>query len=639
MEMGAMDNLDDLQKLIIRELEKAQVETLLAEYEIDLRRTDASEPPKMLSGIFFTEVPSIIAKPKTHDQARECVRICRKHGVPLVVRGAASSAFGAVLPPDRGVVVDLGDMTGVISIDGERLVTRALSGTRWADLSIELKKAGLALKTSPSSFFSTIGGWLSTGGLGINSFSSGDLSSHVEEVRVVFPDGTDATVPRSDPRFRLFVGTEGQLGVITEMTIHIRRQPKFHKSVLLQTSTDSRAVRLIEQLLGLKAHISHIMYFDEGRSKELNHLTPIPGKPLHDSPAVLVHLEADEVEGLKFDVPEQVSWSEAPKFMANLLWGDRYFPMRGRKLGPGMLGSELMMPLEKLPKFLPRIRKLGKIFGVEIASEAHIISGKEVLLLSFFTTDQRRPLVYAIHSILSMLITRLGIEYSGRPYAIGVWNQPFSSFVVPEEKIADLRRKKQELDPDDLFNPSRFLSRKTKFSMPIQILLKKRITLFALGAFLALAEFVGSLTRTRRTEEHDDLSPLQLSTFACARCGACVSVCPAYMISGREIVTGRGKLLAARKAMAGKTLSAEEAWEIFLCMKCQACEEVCQTRLPLLSAYEELEELLERSVGRPKELIDQFVEEVEASAEYERLLYEGVISPDAGVKEGESDAV
>lgn len=91
--------------------------------------------------------------------------------------------------------------------------------------------------------------------------------------------------------------------------------------------------------------------------------------------------------------------------------------------------------------------------------------------------------------------------------------------------------------------------------------------------------------------------------------------------------------------MNGEMPSEAEAREIFLCMKCRACEEVCQTRLPLLSAYEELEEILEAEFGRPKELIEGFVAEVEASPEYERLMYDGVISPDAGIKEGESDAV
>lgn len=640
LEAADISDLDDDVIAVYQELDGAGVEMLLLDSEIEVRRTDASEPPKPVSDILFTEVPSLIVKPKEHDQVRHCVRACREKEVPLVVRGAASSAFGAVLPPDDGVVLDLGELVSIKSIDAERMTAKVLAGTRWADLSIELRKRDLALKTSPSSLFSTVGGWISTGGYGVNSYSAGGVSSHVRRIRVVLPDGTERTLSYKDPDFELFAGTEGQLGVITEVSLAIRKMPRYSRAMLLQTSDESRAFRLLDAVLKSGSKISHIMFYDEHRSREINKMTPIPGNPLHDAPAILIQLEGERPEEIEIILPSDIGWTEAPMFMANLLWGDRYFPMRGRKLGPGMLGSEQVVPLSRMPRFLARTRKLGRLFGLEIASEAHILSDKEALVLSFFLTDQRKPFMYTIHSIISMLLTRLGIEYGGRPYAIGIWNQPFSSFVIPEEKMDRLRARKEELDPEDLFNPSRYLSSSSKFIAPIRFLLRERITLFALGSLLAATEFFSRISRRIMiSTRKEGPSPLELSSLACARCGACVSVCPAYLVTGRELVTGRGKLLFARSVLKGKATDKREADEIFLCMKCHACEEVCQTHLPLLLAYEELEEELESEHGRPKELIGQFVAEVEASKEYERLLYEGIISPDQGIKGGDTDAV
>lgn len=640
LESDAVDELDDDLLAVYRALRKAGLEILLSESERVVRSIDASEPPKFVSAILLSDVPSIIAKPKDPDQVRRCVQLCRRHGVPLVVRGAASSAFGAVLPPDGGLVLDIGELAGILSIDRERLLVNVLSGTRWADLSLELKKSGLALKSSPSSLFSTIGGWFSTGGIGINSFSFGEISRLVRRINVVFPNGKAASLSPKDPRFKLFMGTEGQLGVVTELILSVRLAPKYTRALLLQTSTDAHAFRLIASVLRSGMPLAHMLYFDENRCKEINRLTPIPGKPLHEAPAVLLQIEGDSLEALEPRLPADVSWSMAPEFMANLLWNERYFPMRGRRHGPGMLGAELIVPLSSMPRYLARVRKLGRMFGVNVTSDAHILSDGEALVLSFFNTDQRRQIMYSIHAALSMLITRVGIEFKGRPYAIGIWNQPFSSFVISRERMDELRRRKQELDPDDLFNPGKFLSTSSKLSTTFGIFLKERIPLFALGSFLAAAEFIGRLSRSILSAgRREEPSPLDLSLLACARCGACVSVCPAYIVTGRELVTGRGKLLIARRIMNGEMPSEAEAREIFLCMKCHACEEVCQTRLPLLSAYEELEEILEAEFGRPKELIEGFVAEVEASPEYERLMYDGVISPDAGIKEGESDAV
>jgi len=176
---------------LLKELESARIEVLFSGSEKAIRSTDASEPPKILSLILFSDVPALIAKPKTHEEVKICIQACRNLGAPLVIRGSASSAFGAVLPPDGGLVVDVGDLSGIISIDPQSLQVVVRGGTRWADLALELKKQGLALKTSPSSFFSTVAGWFVTGGFGLNSLSFGHIAQHVKRIRAVLPDGSD----------------------------------------------------------------------------------------------------------------------------------------------------------------------------------------------------------------------------------------------------------------------------------------------------------------------------------------------------------------------------------------------------------------------------------------------------------------
>lgn len=622
------------------ELEQAGIEVLLTDTERGIRSTDASEPPVILKMILFNDVAGLAARPRTHEEVRLCVQTCRRLGIPLVIRGAASSAFGAVLPPDGGFVLDMGGVSGVLSIDDDKGMVVVRAGTRWADLSLEIRSHGLALKTSPSSFFSTVGGWFVTGGSGLNSLSFGHISNHVASIRVVLPDGTDRLLSQGDQLFHLMIGSEGQLGVITEMTISVRRVPKASKAILFQASEDKAAFDMISSLLTGGPQAMHIMFFDDHRMREIKRLVPSMQLPVRESPAVLAVLEGDDPEKLGATLPAQPGVTEIPAFMGNMLWGDRYFPMRGRIMGPGMLGAEVVVPLAKAPQFLAKVRQLGHLFGVEIASEAHILSDKEALVLSFFLTDQRRPLMYTMHAVLSMLITRTGTTFGGRPYAIGIWNQPFSSFLISRERMETLKSVNRELDPEDLFNPGKFLSKRAKLSGPIAIFLKERVTLSALGSLMGIASLAGSISRrVFSPKDRSGPSDLELSAYACARCGACVTVCPAHLVAGRESVTGRGKLLMARKLMAKGALDEDEAKEAFLCMKCHACEEVCQTRLPLLLAYEELEDILESKYGRPKELIEGFVAEVEARPEYERMLYEGTISPDAGLKEVDTDAV
>ena len=79
----------------------------------------------------------------------------------------------------------------------------------------------------------------------------------------------------------------------------------------------------------------------------------------------------------------------------------------------------------------------------------------------------------------------------------------------------------------------------------------------------------------------------------CAMCGACVGVCPAYMLTKDERVTARGKLLTARKMDTYGAVTKEHAHATFLCMRCKACEQVCQSKLHLIPVYEEMERRLE----------------------------------------------
>lgn len=635
-----IDKLEPDISEICKELEKANIEFLLSDSEKLIRSCDSSEPPKIISYLLFSDAPAIVAKPKTHEQVKNCVQICRQHSKPLVIRGAASSAFGGALTTEGGVVIDMAELTGILSIDCDRLEATARAGTRWADLSLELKKRGLALKTTPSSAFSTLAGWFSTGGYGINSYRYADISRIITKLRVVLPDGTDRYLVPTDDLFDLLRGSEGQLGAITEITLSVRTIPKYSRSMLLQVSSDALAFRLIEQLASKEIPISHIMFFDEGRTEELTELTPIPGKPLHESPAVLLHLESEDINELRIEIPGDIGALEIPPFMANLLWNDRYFPMRGRTRGPGMLGAEVVLPITAVPSYLSRVRSIGSMFGIRIASEAHIISKNEALVMSFYLTDQRRGLMYTMHAVLSLLLTRVATDYKGRPYAIGIWNQPFVRFVIPKEKMAKLKKVNKQLDPDDLFNPGKFLSKRAKLTGAFGVFLKERLSLFALSSLLAMASLAGRISRSLFAgQEEEKLSDLELSSLACARCGSCINVCPAFLVTGRETVTGRGKLLVYRKIREGMPVSKEEARELFLCMRCHACEEVCQTRLPLISAYEELEDFVEDRYGRPKELIEAFVAEVEANPVYEKLLYEGTISPDSTVREADTDAV
>jgi len=122
-------------------------------------------------------------------------------------------------------------------------------------------------------------------------------------------------------------------------------------------------------------------------------------------------------------------------------------------------------------------------------------------------------------------------------------------------------------------------------------------------------------------------------------CGACVSVCPAYLVVSDERVTARGKLLTVKAMSRGERISREHAHRIFLCMRCKACEQVCQSKLELMSVFDTLEKELEAEHGKDLQEIEKFIKYAESTPEYDKLVERGLVlgAPRHGMGGGEAD--
>ena len=124
------------------------------------------------------------------------------------------------------------------------------------------------------------------------------------------------------------------------------------------------------------------------------------------------------------------------------------------------------------------------------------------------------------------------------------------------------------------------------------------------------------LGKDRKVDQLD----FELSVHACAKCGNCLAVCPAYLVTQNEAVSAKGKLALAKKLLNNKKATQEEAANAFMCMHCKACEEICQTNLELMNLWAALEKRIEGSFGRPQEQITEFLKKVDESQDYWKMV-------------------
>jgi ferredoxin len=248
------------------------------------------------------------------------------------------------------------------------------------------------------------------------------------------------------------------------------------------------------------------------------------------------------------------------------------------------------------------------------------------MLLCYYITDQTRQLKYTMDSFRGLLISKALYDEGAKPYSFGVWNHSFIDHADPQE-MAELAHAKKELDPQNIMNRGKYPRLGGKLGGLPAALFSPGV----LGSALRAVNTFGSLSAMGikmvasgdiMVREDDDV--LLAAADECAMCGACVGVCPAYLITKDERVTARGKLLTVRQMAAGG-VSQEHAHITFLCMRCKACEQVCQSKLHLVPLYEEMERRLAEKHGRNDEQVKRFIELVEHSPQYDALVDRGLV--------------
>jgi FAD/FMN-containing dehydrogenase/ferredoxin len=600
---------------------------------------DQSEIPRFMKDIMFRSLPEIVAQPTTPEAVAAVLKFAASKGVTAIPRGSGSSPFGGSVPVRGGIVIDVSRMDRILEVDPSAKTVTVQAGARWADIDQQLEKSGLSLGTSPSSKFSTVGGWLATGGMGLNSFSRGHVSASVLSADIVTPDGRTRSLTSKDPEFDALFGSEGQLGVITSVKLSVREKARKGRPHLVFFDDVRSALGFAYSLARSDVRPAHILYESPSKFSYINML--LHKDYFRKGEAIIVSTEDDSSEERFQKFLKASKLEEEKEYLARYMWNERFFPMKMRKFGPGLLGSEVVVPLEKLTTAVSKATELCKRFGLDPLFEVHFLNDGRGMLLCYYMTDQGNTIRYTLDALKSMLITSALLDSGAKPYSIGIWNYPFSN-TEERSKVEALRKAKTSMDPEGVMNSGKYFALSGRFGGLVSTafrpglmrpLLKTMIVFSPVSS--AVMNYVYRFASKRlKPKARTDL--LRIAD-ECAMCGACVSVCPAYLVVGDERVTARGKLLTAKAMARGAKVSKEHAHRTFLCMRCKACEQVCQSKLDLISAFEILEGELEAMCGKDAAEIENFIRYTENTPEYDELIERGLVigAPKHGMGGGE----
>jgi len=418
-------------------------------------------------------MPDVVVLPRSTDEVAAVVRWARARKLPVTPRGAGTGLAGGATPEHGGVVLSVNRMDQVLRVDYERMFAWVQPGLVNLWLSQQLAPHGLYYAPDPASQqVSTVGGNVATNAGGPHCLKYGVTLNHVLGLVTVLHDGVVITVGGEScdaPDYDLasvIIGSEGTLGIATEICVRLCPKPEAVKTMLFDYTTVEAACRTVSAVIagGIVPAAMEIM---DQHTVELVEDWLHIGLP-RDAAAVLLI----EVDGPAVSLPAQVDKvaAQAREHGTRSIRvakdeAERAAIWRGRKSAFGAYGRTAsgfyimdgVVPRTRIAEALTEVYRLCRERGLEAGNVFHAGDGNlhpHVLFNADDPAAQARALD-ASHEILRMCI-RFGGTISGE-HGVGIEKRPMMRELFAPEDLATMARLRAAFDPDGLLNPGKIL--------------------------------------------------------------------------------------------------------------------------------------------------------------------------------------
>ncbi|TET25112.1 MAG: FAD-binding oxidoreductase [Candidatus Cloacimonadota bacterium] len=391
--------------------------------------------------------PDVVILPENTEEISAILSYAYENDIPVTTRGGGSWALGGALPMDGGIVIDMGKLNEIKTVNkGDGYVTVG-AGLTWKRLMDNLVSHGLMVGAHPSSSVSaTIGGFLATGGgAGTGVPQYGTVGDQVLSLTVVRADGN---VIRTDPWSSwLFVGSEGTLGIITEATLKVFTLQKLQHYLFYFDSIES-GTDVLQKLSEIRPY--QLSFLDRGFLYLLNQAGE---HCLVKELAVAVSISGSPEElKLKSEKIEKIcaAGQQQPDYVARDEYENRFrIGLVFKCLGPSLFVQEIRVPLRFIGKVVKDISTLlkGYTWGIEsLGSDTG-----SIVLSVMILGDEREEIEYLRTFSLSANFGALAAKYCGTVYGIGLHNA-VAMRGIHHEGLDRMREMRLTLDKRNILN-------------------------------------------------------------------------------------------------------------------------------------------------------------------------------------------
>jgi glycolate oxidase len=418
----------------------------------------------------YRRVPMIVVLPRTTEEVSKILKYCHENDVKVIPRGAGTSLSGGALPTEDAIVLCISRMNRVIEIDYANRFARVEAGITNLEITARVARKGFFYAPDPSSQLAcTIAGNLGMNSGGAHCLKYGVTTHNVLGVKMVLIDGTiveigGSTLERNGYDLLSFViGSEGQLGVITEATVKIVPSPEGARPMMIGFRSPEAAGSCVAAIIAAGIIPVAIEYMDRA-AIEVCEAFAGAGYPLDVEALLIVEVEGSESEigillgrvaeiAAKHD-PKTVVISSSPE-QSSRIWA-------GRKAAFGAIGriSDYLcmdgtIPLAQLPHALTRISQICAEHDLKVANIFHAGDGNLHPLILY---DANEPGQADRAELAGEAILKLCVELGGcltGEHGVGVEKRELMSSQFSPTDLAVQMRVKTVFDPTWRLNPAK----------------------------------------------------------------------------------------------------------------------------------------------------------------------------------------
>lgn len=415
-------------------------------------------------------LPDVVAFVKSTEEVRDVVDICRRHRVPMIPFGVGTSLEGHILAVEGGVSIDLSRMNQVLAVHEADLDAVVQAGVTRKQLNEYIKHTGLFFPVDPGAD-ATLGGMAATRASGTNAVRYGTMRENVLSLKVVLADGriiqTSRRAKKSAAGYdltRLFVGSEGTLGIITEVTVRLYPVQEAMSAAVCAFDSVDGCTNTVIQTIQAGIPVARCDIVCDKTVAAINNfkktsyrVAPTVFFEFHGSKASVVE-QAQAVQAIAREHGgKDFVWATRPEERSQLWQArhDAYFACLQLRPGSRAVSTDVCVPISRLAECVHETMQDVKSYIAPVPLLGHIGDGNFHLM---FLVDPGKPEETELAKKLNQRLVERALAMEGTctgEHGVGLGKMGSLRMELGDDVIDVMRDIKKVLDPGNLMNPGK----------------------------------------------------------------------------------------------------------------------------------------------------------------------------------------